>query len=196
MNRQTVAFITIDLSTCHKRRDRRVSRFCFHSSFSQRSGYKHIFKIIFPHIFVFLFVNIFPIKDIEMSGARQWLRSQSSLSWARPQVPASHWSSWPQYWPLIGPDVATQPLSTNRKPVWGQGGDQVQIFSFLDLMKIAKGNTFLNDSLIFDIDELLIFVIVRLYIEIILPADDLVSQEDSLHLRVLDMVASLVLHNL
>ena len=72
----------------------------------------------------------------------------------------------------------------------------MQIFSFLDLMKIAKGNTFSNDSLIFDIDELLIFVIVRLYIEIILPADDLVSQEDSLHLRVLDMVTPLVLHNL
>ena len=103
---------------------------------------------------MFLFVNIFPIKDIEMSGARQRLRSQSSLSWARPQVPASHWSSWPQYWPLIGPDVATQPLSTNRKAAWGQGGDQVQIFCSLDLMKISKGNTFSNDFLIFDIDEL------------------------------------------
>ena len=41
----------------------------------------------------------------------------------------------------------------------------------------------------------LIFVIVRLYI-IILPAYDLVSQEDSLHLRVLDMVAALILHHL
>ena len=28
------------------------------------------------------------------------------------------------------------------------------------------------------------------------PADDLMGQEDSLHLRVLDMIASLVLHHL